>query len=308
MAQPLYAVASVVDHAGLSELIPSETETEWKWSVLASSNQGQDAVMSIAEKVSPSTVKIAIADKRFMAVAKMVDELIEPLALETGFDFYGTNSHIGLTQMVYVALRGLAGVERFNEVVRLFVRMMRRRTGGDIDAFFSEIDEVGNLSDRLNEQLSLFLAAEHVVAPKILSARPGSYELDPSVPLVASLSQAWTLELGVPHRFVHDDAGVLEKWKPHLERMANPEIEPRRIKFGDKEVVLPVLTFELTFEDSETRPGIQIADVLAGATRYMAQAALTGEQTDFSLRLNNTPLANCVAEALWFVPPDSPVS
>jgi hypothetical protein len=303
--QPLYSLASVLGGPDWDDIVESSPRSELKWSSLASTPQGRNKILEIAEKAAPSLVKTAIADKRYMAVAKMVDELIEPLATETGFDFYGTESHIGQTKILYVALRGLAGERWLNQAVAMFVRMMRQRTEDSVNDFYRLIEKISRQSDELNRELEILLITEGYARAEILGAPGGLYELDPSVPFVVSLSQSWTAELQVPHRFVHDNAATLERWKPLLERLASLETEPRTFLIGEKRIMLPSLTLELTFADSASSPLIQIADVLAGATRYLAQGAMTGIRTQLWDRIQGTSLEDCLAETLIFTPPDA---
>lgn len=302
--QPVYAVASVLDDGSWSDLGVSAGDDELKWSALAAAPDGRERILEIVERVTPSRVKTAIADKRYMAVAKMVDDLIEPMAQATNFDLYGTNSHRGMTDMTYVALRWLAGNDGLDQVVRTFVKMMRDRDEPSIDSFYRSLEEVGDRGHEVDEHLSFIGLTEGFAYEEIRGASVEAFELDPCVPLVSSLAQAWTQELEVPHRFIHDTSGKLEQWQEHFSHFGRMDAVPKVIKFGDIEILVPVMTFEIQFKVSEEAPLIQIADVIAGATRYLAQRTLMNEPDELADALRATPISDLAVEALWFVPPD----
>lgn len=299
LGQPVYGLASVLEDDSWMGFAAQPPESELKWSSLASTPAGRSRILQIAQHATPDRVKTAVADKRYMAVAKMVDELIEPMAKATNFDLYGTNSHRGMTDMTYVSLRWLAGDDGLDKVVRTFVKMMKERSDAAIDSFYRCLDEVGQRGERVGEHPSFLGLTEAFAFEEIRGAPAGVFELDPCVPLVSSLAQAWTLELEVPHRFVHDTSGKLEQWKDHFESFGRLDTEPKRIRFGDIEIVVPVMTFEV----SENAPLIQIADVIAGATRYLAQRSLTGFD-ELANALQATPINRLSVEALWFLPPN----
>lgn len=303
-SQPVYSVASVLDDGSWTEFRPVANQGELKWALLASTSEGRARILEIVNHASPDRVKTAIADKLYMGVAKMVDDLIEPMAEATNFDLYGTNSHRGMTDITYVSLRWLAGADGLDEVVWRFVKMMRDRDEPSIGAFYRCLEDVGARGPEVDQQLSFIGLTESWAYQEILGAAPSSFELDPCVPLVSSLAQAWTEELGIPHRFVHDTSGKLGQWQNYFSYFGRLDLDPKTISVGDVEITVPVMTFEVDFQTSHEAPLIQIADVIAGATRYLAQQTLRNGSDELTELLRTSGVADLAVEALWFVPPD----
>lgn len=302
LSQPIYSLASILGDASSIAEATSQTQGELKWSDLARTPEGRDRILAIVGRVDPATTKTAIADKRYMAMAKMVDELIEP-ALESNWNFYASGTHRHQTDRFFLALLAFGGDDLLSRVVQAFVRMMRLRTSKAADDFYSIIDEVRGRAGELHDEFRVLSATEEIIRKSIIHSPPGVFELDPSIPLVLALSHAWTNELGVPHRFVHDNSAALQRWKPKIEQTSSMTRARETIVVGEIEMTLPLLTFELAFADSAHSAGIQVADVIAGATRYLALSVLRGATDHLSAALKDTALPTCVVNGLWFVPP-----
>src|SRR5687767_10997025 len=79
-------------------------ERELKFSSLRKSAEGRRVIFELLKSLSASTAKVAVVNKPFMVVAKMVDELIEPLASMTNFNLYGEGAHVALTEVWHAAM------------------------------------------------------------------------------------------------------------------------------------------------------------------------------------------------------------
>lgn len=72
-------------------------------------------------------VKVAIAHKRFVLIAKLVDLLIEPAMDEDGVDLYEQGGNIALANMLYHVLPVLGGPTYFDNLLQSFQEMIGRQ-------------------------------------------------------------------------------------------------------------------------------------------------------------------------------------
>ena len=305
MGQPVYVLASVLETSRVVELVPAAGE-EMKFSSLITDEEGQALVARLLRELDDDQAKTYVVDKRFMAIAKLVDDLVEPYVEATGFDLYAEDSHIGMTSILWVVLAGFAGEDRLNETVERFVVMMRTRSEESFDSFFHYLESLREIGGKVNDQVEFLLIVLDFVRKEIIDSPPGYYEIDPAIPTLQALSSAWSDQLEEPHLFVHDNSHAVERWRPDFLAFNNPAVSRTSSKFGSRTVTVPGLTFDLQFADSKTEPLIQVADVVAGATRYWFQG-IRGyrDKNKFWRTLDRCDVSRFVEDFIGFVPPDS---
>jgi hypothetical protein len=299
----LYVLASVREDVQIEGAIDRFEAEELKFSKLATTTEGRELVITLLSGLTEDQTKTHLVDKRYMAIAKVVDEIVEPFAVDTGLDIYEGDSHIGLTKILWVSIVGFAGEESLNEFVRRFVELMRRRTSGAFEAFFEYVDSLSVLGDEIGNQMSFLNLVKDHAREQIVGAPKGFYELDPAVPSLMLLSYAWSDQLKKPHVFVHDEAGAIQRWKSYFLAFSREDIPPTVIQAGSRQISLPTLTRGLELVDSQSEPLVQVADLLAGATRYWATGLRdTGAQTDFWHAITAERPERFLSDVLAFVP------
>lgn len=230
---------------------------------------GRGRLMKFLESplLSPARVKIAIAHKEFMVVAKIVDLLVEPLALRRGIDLYDRGANIAMANMLYACMPVLCGVASFETLLAAFVRMIRQKDDPGINAFYAAIRETRECcrSDEFARNLDLLSNTGAVVRDVLDSlATTENTQLDPAVPLFISLCAAWGDQLGVEFDVLHDRSKPIERLRPELERFMDKRMSEVTVGNDRRMVKLPLKATGITPVDSELAPQVQLADLVAG--------------------------------------------
>lgn len=97
--QPVFAVAGVhLDDELANDIVDSVTESmqkgagEPKYTLLSRRSSGRAILMSAFEALPENSVKVFVADKKFMTIAKIIDLGIEPLMFADGYNMHADES------------------------------------------------------------------------------------------------------------------------------------------------------------------------------------------------------------------------
>lgn len=213
-------------------------------------------------------------DKRYMATAKVIDNLVEEAWYRGGRDFYGIDGlPAWMAASLYLdgpkAVR--AGelqllVDTFVEVTRCDVltpataSKLVERLG---DALLT--CRPGNVRDVLEHILSV--CADNVFS--LLEASRGVNTLDPLTPTIAALARQWAQRTDDLLEIVLDRNPLLTP-----EWLATT-IAQLRLSSTDMGYLVPSVNLHsISIADSHAVSGIQLADIVAGAARYGIEAKL----------------------------------
>jgi hypothetical protein len=305
-AQPVYVLGSTsLGEDAAAELIYSvgwPTDQELKYVKLRRSGKGRRVVSEIMRQLTPLTAKVAIAHKRFMVMAKLVDNLIEPLAAATNFNLYDDGAQVALAELWHAVMPALIGPQAYEELLSRFIEMSRFPALDTTRRFYDHIRElVEQVSDdRMRDDLELILATREVFG-RSNPYQPVRGDLDPAVPSLFATADEWGNILGVPFVIDHDHAKVVEDWLPELAAYLFSATAPQRIGAGWRSFTVPLLVTRVDLVDSSASHAVQVADVISGATREWMEAKAgmgTGSPMDNSLhQLDLMPLV--MPHSVW---------
>src|SRR5579875_2811186 len=102
---------------------------ELKFSKLTRQYRQRETILAFVKHMcaDQGRVKVSIAHKRFVLLAKLVDLLIEPAMANNGIDLYDKGGNIALTNMLYHVLPVLGGPDYFDNLLRSFQNLIGRQ-------------------------------------------------------------------------------------------------------------------------------------------------------------------------------------
>ena len=306
LAQPVFTVAGVHLDDGVAHDLVNDARlnnfTEWKFKRLRQSGNGRRAILRVLEALTSREAKWSGAHKRFVVVAKIVDQLLEPLMHEAGIDIYDRGGQNVVANAWFQAIPDALGPTRTEQLFQSFVTMHQERTDAAIDEFFRFLAQFGGeATGSVAEELSVLLDAREVAASLLVgpSAVPRD-EIDPQVSMPIALLDGWGNKLQEPFRVVFDESPVIRDWLPKLEPLLFSDMPKTTIGYGERSFTLPLWAASISFGESTEHPQIQIADIVAGASAYLLKGTIeTPDDERFHQTLQELNLLSMLTLAVW---------
>src|SRR6266511_3633484 len=277
--------AAALTHAVVSALPRGHGEP--KYAALAKTGRGRALLLEVLGPalLAPDTVRVYVIHKRYMAVTKMVDLLVEEAAHASGLNLYEDQVAPRLAQLLYLIGSVPEHRSHFDVMVDAFVAATRRRSRASVDDLFGAVDLlVRSVEPGFRPTLGLLLACRPYADDLVARVQAGELidMLEPAVPAVIMLCEAWAAALG-PFRLIHDRSAAIERNLPRflsMHQFRHPAEPDRNMaRFGARMV---------EFADSASLPQLQLADWIAGAARQWARSLLPGGTTEpFASRLDD---------------------
>ncbi len=234
-----------------------------------------------------SSVKFAIAHKRYVLMTKIVDLLIEPMAYEDGLDFYDKGLNIAFSNMLFLQTQKLSGNVFFESMLYNFQRMMRERTYEAYESFFKPLFDT-DLDEKLDE-LFIFLKAHHLrYGPSILETIPED-SLEFAFAHAFTLVAQWSECISGNFVITHDESSNMAKNKKAWDKVVHPDVPPKVVGYDRRKMYFPIRAEETDFARSDHFAGLQLTDIMAGAMARCLKWNLEGQKTrnDYAEELFN---------------------
>lgn len=292
--QPVFVLASVCLPEDVTRSILGSSDRESKFASLKRSARGRQTVIDILNSPALTSEKYVISGfhKRFMALTKMVDLLVEPLAHRDGVDLYERGANIGLANMWYYCLPVFLGTVVFDMLIERFVNMVRFPSARTVQKFYQLLETAYRKHRRESyaSDIGMLLATRVIAEAKV--SEWAADDLDPAIPAFVEHGSVWTGRLDGPFAIVHDVSKPIANEQIVLEAMMS-ETEPRQqIGYDRRKMHFPIAARVIEFRDSTKCVQIQLADVLASSSAYCLKAAVRQERDEFFHALMQTrPLA-----------------
>jgi len=279
-AQPVIAVASFrCDDATCEDykrrIFGGSASSELKYSSLSKTVGGRKKVISFLKELAeaPGLVKVAMAHKKYAVIGKMVDLIIEPAMRMDGMDLYDRGGNLALTNVMFALL----GQGSHDRLLGLFQNMILTLDPVDLHDFSSELFERQFENDELNSFIDLFRASLAKLGSSVLI--DPSRTLDLAFTLNFTLASLWRRDIreedGI--RFVHDVSSIMEFNKAIWNAAVDRTIPKQEIGYDTRTHKFPVAVTETVSVDSKSSIGVQLADVISGASAAMGRALLKEE-------------------------------
>lgn len=307
-SQPVFALASIhLNEAACAELkarfFGRVQATELKYSQLRRRTSNQRLVLDFIEHVTVhhrEDIKVYVAEKRYALTAKVVDILVEKAEHALGGNVYERNPEKAATVM-FQLLSARGGAEFFQRFLMLFADFVRDPTPATYEAFFGFVRPPH--PDRFVDQLFDFLRAPELMFGTTLISRDALGSLDLAIGMAFALANWWQMDLHAPLRLVHDQSSNMAGQRAIWDPIVDPAVAPAIVGVGSRVAAFPINVHETEFARSEAWAGLQLADILAGASAA-ATAVFCGLGTPqaFERELAD-PILRVVSGAIVPVPP-----
>lgn len=316
--QPVFTLASFFssDEAAAEMLahLPHPVAGELHFAKARKNADGRANLVALINELLHGTgvkrTRVSVVHKRFMLVAKMVDELVETPMRDRGFDIYQSNWHVDASNVLFHHGEHSVGPGLWNQLLATFraAAVTQDRTVG---------------ADLLDVLAAARQACTRATVAVILEEMPRSLEeldaaglqvgdsdthrssLDPAVTTLMEQLNAWSLERGtdaVRFPVVHDQGAIgPQRWQ-EIYRLAMRAAPGRVVMPSEKgEMVFPLNASSLTFADSASKPQLQLADVMASAVNFVLTGRLVGRVSDprFCETLDDLGVRELVTLGLW---------
>ncbi len=214
-------------------------------------------------------VKLFVAYKPFALVAKLVDSIIEPVFYNAGIDLYNQGHNLALTNLYFYCIPAFSDEYYFYELLSCFQNLYRFRTHEAYDTFF-EFVFTDTPSKELNEMLAWLRLGHDILGyKKLIEVIPNNY-LDIAFTMSLKLMSNWRLETDDPIHLKYDESSNMAKRKMIWDALVDPDLDPVVVGYDRRTLKMPIAINETVFDSSRNWAGLQIADVLAGATARFA--------------------------------------
>lgn len=271
--------------------------------VLRRRKSGQDRVLSVLNDpvLSAGTVRVSASHKPFMATAKLVDLLVEPVIAAAGYDFYKDGKASELAQFLHV-VGPQACPTTWPGLTDTFVKFIWRATeecAGDLNRMLNAAQaEAGQ--HPAAEFLGLM---PHDTATLLgwhgrkVGDEPAD-ALDPALSSTVEQAMWWADRLG-PFELIYDESKLVSRWSERILALTDPEIAAaHKVTASTPAPYLQLVA--LTPARSEDTPAVQVADVLAGACAELLRGLVLGTApTVWTLRLRAARVLRFIDHLVW---------
>lgn len=292
VTQPIFALASVClkeEEAG-AVLAPLLTKArgEAKFSALRRDYDLRDRLLQVLALAAQTreTVRVSLFHKPYIAVAKMVDLLMEPGFQRRGLSAQWQRDDSALrwpTTLYELAPTQLG--QSWGGLMAAFVLAVRRPSPDRTTDFVDQLEACLNLGpdDRVGFPLEVMREEAEGVLGSFYNekGRPRKHSVDPLDPAVPALIEHldhWGQLVGTFDAH-HDKSESLEKVLPYIERLCDPSLDPFDVEGLDRTARFPLKARRVLMVDSRASAGVQLADLLAGACAFQ-QGAFERESPD----------------------------
>jgi hypothetical protein len=299
--QPVFAVAGVhLDDELANDIVDSVKGSmqkgagEPKYVRLSKYPRGRATLMSAFEALPENSVKVFIADKKFMTIAKIVDLGIEPLMFTKGYNMHADESARTLAHMVSIIGPVIGDSRKFNKVLDTFVAFVLQRKSIDPGDYLTAAEEYLATVQGDSSALRMALLPSRDWFIELVAERNNGLHidtLDPAVPTVVAVCRAFVSILG-PIRLVHDQSDVIARNKDLLLSTFPAPADPSRRTD-------PVGVKEIEFGNSHEIAQLKIADWVAGAARDVGMSKLNLPRKMASQELDDLVESWLAAPPLW---------
>ncbi|MGL4503084.1 MAG: DUF3800 domain-containing protein [Planktothrix sp.] len=271
---PFFAYAAVaVSHEEAKEFVEKLIKdykiqsSELKFKNLLKSTRGKQAITHTLETFS-ERAKVSINDKKYSLACKFYEYIFEPTVASKNSIFYNLNFHRFISNSLYCHFQ--AKKDNAEEIFQDFYSFMKTYDDQGLSCLFNSSGDVPDELNELDRIRTFCIHQRDVINEELESLKgtgTGKWILDLTVTSIFSLLKEWGQEFKQLEVFYDESKPLKEQVKifnSMVNRSENFFIEINGVQHpGSFNLVgLPQLV------NSQTHPGIQIADIFAGTFAF----------------------------------------
>ncbi len=226
-----------------------------------------------------------IIDKRSSLIIKLIDYLIEPLAWQSGRDFYRDGYSRRFVNTVHADLLRHGGDDLYDATATAWNRLARSPTPETLAALRAFL---ASQAAHRRPPLSSFFDLARTGVDDFLSPgeRVEDFRDSNDLQVTAMLSSVshWRAMRDQPFALVHDESASFARRRSMWEALIRGDVEPFQALAASGSVSFPLGVSSSRAERSERSPAIQLCDVLAGSFSRAARV-LSGDLDPFLVEL-----------------------
>lgn len=300
--QPVFVLASNCFNAeqanDLLSIVQTPQAVEVKFQTLKKRQSGQKKILDFfkQELISPEYISTTIIHKRMMAVGQITEILVEPFYDKNGINFYEHLRNIVFTNRLWFCIGAYYGEDILNEVISKFCQMIKSKSHSDFYAYLKNLKtehpkkEYGNIFDEI-------LFTEPFINEFLENITSAS--IDPVQNGIFAHSVFWGKKFVDGFNIIHDDSNTLKMSLENFNRFTNPNLKPTKIGNDERAFQIPLKTQSVTFEDSKKLAQLQISDLVASSTAYVAKARANNHIDDFANNLIEIGIEKFADIVVW---------
>lgn len=250
---------------------------ELKFSKLKNSPRGQEAISEVLDTFCKQT-KLAVHHKKYNLACKLFEYIFEPVLAEKNSIFYSLKFNQFVSNLIYLFFQCKS--ESAEQLFYSFEKMMRNKDIKELEIFFRLFFQSQETKDYLQdtiEYLSLIkdfcIYHSNTIAEELNFLKgtgTGKWILDLTLTSLVSLLADWGQQFDELQVFC-DQSKPLQDQPDFLKVMIG-NAEKIYMDLGERKFPLTFnLKENINFIDSKKYPGIQIADIFAGASKFVFQ-------------------------------------
>jgi hypothetical protein len=274
--QPAFVVSSLrlsaEDVQSMIEPLRKATQSpEVKFKHLRGSRRGRDAVLEFIAVLNgrQNDLYCQLMYKRYALLGKMLDAVIEPMFFAKGMDFYIEGYNLSMLNLLYYGSQISKADAELDAVIAATAALCRTPDSKALDRLQQAVMNLGERSKKLK-----VLCEPLIAALRWRRQEGGIEDLDSSVlrlqsGAVVSLIRAWNQEDPSELVVMTDESKELLNDVDLFAAFSDPGT-PKVVEVADgREIGFPLRLSKMSFVKSHDEPGVQLADVLAGAAEYV---------------------------------------
>jgi hypothetical protein len=222
------------------------------------------------------------------------------MAHEDGIDLYERGGNIAMANLWHLAMPTVLGADRFDELRRLFIVMVRGggwesvvRFHGFVDRLFREF-----AGTEWEEMFGLLLASIERVAFRDYAEWDDS-DLDPAIPSFVDLGCFWTGELQAPFDIIHDASKSIGNERERLSLLMSVSEPTQLVGYDRRKGYFPIKATGISLVESSAHPEVQLADVVSGAAAHLLKKRALGMMDGFAQEIAASAVIDAHHHIVW---------